>query len=181
MSAEPATAPRRGASTRSAGAAPGLVLAAATLTTGLVAGLFYAYAVSVMPGLGQADDRTVVDAMQQINEAIENPAFFLSFLGGPALTLAALILERRSGSREVARWILAALVLSGVGLFVTGALSIPLNDDLARAGDPDRMADLAAVREDFEDPWVAWNIVRTLASTAALGCLCYALLLRRRP
>jgi len=25
-----------------------------------------------MPGLGEAHDRTVVDAMQQINEAVEN-------------------------------------------------------------------------------------------------------------
>jgi uncharacterized membrane protein len=96
------------------------VLAAATRTMGLLAGLFYAYSVSVMPGLGQADDRALVDGMQQINEAVENPIFMLSFLGAPALTLTALILERRSGSREVARWILAALILCGAGLLVTG-------------------------------------------------------------
>ena len=50
---------------------------------GLLAGLFYAYSVSVVPGLGQADDRTLVDGMQQINEAIENPVFFVGFLGAP--------------------------------------------------------------------------------------------------
>jgi uncharacterized membrane protein len=161
--------------------APGLSLAGAALTMGLLAGFFYAYSVSVMPGLAEADDRTVVDAMQEINEAVENPFFMLSFLGAPALTLTALIVERRSGSREVARWILAALVLCGVALLVTGALNIPLNDDLADAGDPGRIADLGSVREDFEDPWVAWNVVRTVACTAALGCLCYALLLQRRP
>jgi uncharacterized membrane protein len=51
----------------------------------------------------------------------------------------------------------------------------PLNDELADAGNPDRIADLAAVRDDFEDPWVAWNIVRTVVSTLALGCLAWAL------
>jgi uncharacterized membrane protein len=50
------------------------VLGAALRAMGLIAGLFYAYACSVMPGLADADDRTVIDAMQQINEAIENPA-----------------------------------------------------------------------------------------------------------
>jgi uncharacterized membrane protein len=64
--------------------APGLVLGAAVLTMGLLAGLFYAHSVSVMPGLGQADDRTIVDAMRQINEAVENPVFFLSFLASTA-------------------------------------------------------------------------------------------------
>ena len=48
-------------------------LAAATITTGLMAGLYYAYACSVMPGLSRTDDRTFVSAMQQINVAIINP------------------------------------------------------------------------------------------------------------
>jgi uncharacterized membrane protein len=157
-----------------------LVLGGAVVAVGLLAGLFYAFAVAVMPGFGNADDRTIVDGMQQINDAIENPVFLLSFLGAPALTLAALVMERRSGSREAARWILAALVLCGSRLLVTGALNIPLNDELKGAGDPDRIAELAAVRDDFEDPWVAWNIVRTVACIAALGCLCYALMLRGR-
>ena len=36
------------------------------------------------------------------------------------------------------------------------------------------------VRDDFAAPWVAWNIVRALASTAAFGCLAWALVLRGR-
>ena len=31
------------------------------------------------------------------------------------------------------------------------------------------------MRDDFATPWVAWNIVRTLALTAAFGCLAWAL------
>ena len=49
------------------------VLAAATITTGLMAGLYYAYACSVMLGLSRTGDRTFVSAMQQINVAILNP------------------------------------------------------------------------------------------------------------
>jgi Domain of unknown function (DUF1772) len=60
------------------------------------------------------------------------------------------------------------------------AFNEPLNQDLVDAGDPSRIADPAGVRDDFEDPWVAWHIVRTVLSIAALGCLAYALLLHGR-
>ncbi len=103
----------------------------------------------------------------------------LSFLGSPVLIVAAAIQARRSGSRQATRWIIAALVLCGVALLVTGAANIPLNDDLAQAGYPASGASLAAAREDFEDPWVVWNIVRTVASTAALACLVYAQIVLR--
>jgi uncharacterized membrane protein len=161
-------------------ASTGRVLGLATVAMGLLAGLFYGYACSVMPGLGRADDRTVVDAMQQINEAIQNPVFFLTFLGAPVLIVWAVVIERRAGSREVLRWTVAALGLCALALFVTFAFNIPLNDELVNAGDPARIADLHRVREDFEAPWVAWNIVRTVACTASFGCLARALYLHAR-
>ena len=63
---------------------------------------------------------------------------------------------------------------------VTFAFHFPLNDDLKNAGDAARIENLAAVRDEFVTPWVAWNIVRTLASTAAFGSLAWALVLRGR-
>jgi uncharacterized membrane protein len=182
MSVESTTArrPEPSLAARGASPVPGLVLGAAAMAMGLLAGLFWAWDVSVMPGLGQADDRTFVDGMQQMIEAIENPAFFLILLGAPAAMVAALVIEHQAGARQVVRWVAAALALYAVMVMVTGALHFPLNDDLVAAGDPDRIADLAAVRDDFYGPWVAWNIVRTVASTAALGCLVYALILHGR-
>jgi uncharacterized membrane protein len=147
------------------------VLGGATAAMGLCAGLFYSYACSVMPGLAHTDDRTFIEAMQQINEAIQNPVFFASFAGAPALTVWALVIERRAGSPQTARWITAALVLAGVSLAVTGALNIPLNTALKAAGPVGNITDLARIRAHFEGHWVAWNIVRTLATTASFGCL----------
>lgn len=160
--------------------AAGLVLGAATLAMGLIAGVFYAYACSVMIGLAKTDDRTFVDVMQRINVAIENPLFFASFFGALVLTAVAAVLERRLGSRAAFRWIVAALALYVVALAVTVGVNVPLNQDLADAGDPDRIADLAAVRHRFEGSWVTWNIVRTVATTAALACLGRALVLHGR-
>src|SRR5262245_35848657 len=148
-----------------------LALGAATLMTGLITGVYYAYAVSVMPGLHRVDDRSFVDAMQQINDAIENPVFFLSFLGSPAFAGVAAVLAHRSRSRTLTRWVDAGLALSLVASAVTVAVNVPLNSELADAGNPSRIADLAHVRDRFEGPWVAWNIVRTIASTASFAAL----------
>jgi uncharacterized membrane protein len=157
-----------------------IVLGAAVIAMGLLAGLFYFSSIAVMPALTAADDRTLVDAMQQMIDKIENPAFLLTFLGAPAVTAVALFQARRSGSAKTAGWIVAGLALYAVMVVVTFAVHIPLNDDLEKAGDPARIENLAAVRDDFVTPWVAWDIVRTLASTAAFGSLAWALVLRGR-
>jgi uncharacterized membrane protein len=157
-----------------------LVLGAAVIAMGLLAGLYYAFDVAVMPALTAADDRTLVDAMQQMIDKIENPAFFLTLFGAPVLAGIALAQARGSGSNDAARWIIAGLVLYGVMVVVTFGFHFPLNEELKDAGDPDRIENLADVRDDFATPWVVWNIVRTLATTAAFACLTWALVLRGR-
>jgi uncharacterized membrane protein len=157
-----------------------LVLGSAAVATGLLAGFFYAYACSVMPGLHAASDRTAVEAMQNINEAVENPVFFASFMGAPALAIWALVIERRHGSPVAVRWVAAGIGLCAIGLLVTFAFNIPLNNELEKAGDPGTIANIAKVRDDFETPWTIWNVVRTLAVAGSLGCLARALLHRGR-
>jgi uncharacterized membrane protein len=54
-------------------------------------------------------------------------------------------------------------------------VNVPLNDAIKTAGDPDRI-DLPTARRDFDEPrWRRWNLYRTLASTAAFGCLAWSL------
>jgi uncharacterized membrane protein len=154
-----------------------LVLAAAVIAMGLLAGLVYDWAIAVMPALTAADDRTLVDAMQQ---TVDNPAFPLTFLVAGALAAVALVQARRSGSPRTSGWIVAGLALYTVAVVVTFAIHFPLNEDIKQAGDPARIEDLAAVRDDFVTPWVVWNIVRALATTAAFGAFVWALVLRGR-
>lgn len=154
------------------------VLAAATVVTGLIAGVYYAFACSVMLGLGASGDRTFIEAMQNINKKIENPVFFLTFFG--ALVLPAWALRRFRHDRRTRLWIAAGLVLYTAGLITTMAVNIPLNNHLAAAGVPAKIADPAAVRARFEATWNLWNVARALLSTAAAGCLARALLLAGR-
>jgi uncharacterized membrane protein len=147
-----------------------------TLATGLMAGLFAAFAYSVMPGLGRSSDRTFVEAMQNINKAILNPVFMLPFMAAIPLLGLAVTLAWRGHGRAALPWLIAALVLYLLAFMVTSGLNVPLNDQLAKAGTTGRPEHLAAARESFESSWVAWNIVRALLHTAAFACLLWALL-----
>lgn len=162
------------------GIAAGGVLGAATVAMGLISGLFYAFACAVMLGLARTDDRTLVDVAQKINVAILNPVFGMSFFGALGLTATAAVLSHRLGPGKAFRWVVTALGLYVCALAITIGASVPLNDALARAGDPARIANLAAVRHRFEGPWVAWNITRTVLSTMAFACLVRALVVHGR-
>ncbi len=63
---------------------------------------------------------------------------------------------------------------------ITSGVNVPLNDQLAKAGDPARIADLTAARRDFEARWVTWNTVRAVANIAAFAVLAWALVLHGR-
>jgi uncharacterized membrane protein len=156
------------------------ILGSATVAAGLIAGFFYAYACSVMLGLAQLDDRAFIDAMQRINATVRNGWFAASFFGALPLTALAAALHLRRDSRPVLPWVLAALVGYTAAFLITMFLSVPLNEELAAAGVPATIGEPGAVRAAYENIWVTWNLVRTIASTAALACLVRALLVHAR-
>ena len=153
----------------------GAALLAGTVTSGLMAGLFTTFSHAVLPGLGKTDDATFVQSMQRINVAILNGWFGISFGGALVFTAVAAGLHLGRANRSVLPWIVAGLVLYAAVLVITFAVSVPLNDRLNAA-----TTGFAAAREAFERGWVRWNIIRSVLSTAAFGCLCWALVLHGR-
>jgi len=55
------------------------VLFFAIVTAALSAGLFYAWTISVVPGLKNIPTKSYLEAMQSMNRAILNPGFFVIF------------------------------------------------------------------------------------------------------
>jgi len=99
---------------------PTIVLILATLTSGLVAGVYAFYAHTVMPGLGRAGDRTFVAGFQALDRAIVNPWFMVSaFLGAPVLAAVAALLHVGDASRGVLLWVVVSLVLDLVTVGIT--------------------------------------------------------------
>lgn len=150
-----------------------LLLLGATITMGLTAGAFAVFAHAVMPGLRSTDDHTFVAAFQSIDRAIINPWFMAGdFVGALLLTLAAAVSHL---GRAASPWILAALALYLIAFVVTIVVHVPLNDAIKAAGNPDRIRDLAGVREHFhETRWVTWNVVRVATTITAFACLVWA-------
>ena len=149
---------------------PTFVLACAAITTALIAGLLYAYSCSVNPGLNRLTDLEYVTAMQSINRAIQNPLFFVSFLGAPILLPVSTWLNYNQPV-SVRFWILLAattVYLAGV-LGVTALGNIPLNEALNSFSIQGASAEeIAAQRVKFESPWNTWHAIRTVASFLAL-------------
>lgn len=154
-----------------------VTLMAATVTMGLVAGLFYTFAQAVMPGLGRSDDRTFVAAFQSIDRAIDNVWQLLGFGGALVFTTLALALHLPAEDGWVPVWIAASLALYLVMLVLTLRVHIPLNRAIQAAGPVDAISDLASVRRALHARWVRWNVVRAVVSTCAVACLAWAAML----
>lgn len=149
-----------------------IILATTIVLAALMAGFFFAYSFSVNDGLRKLDDKAYLSAMQSINKEVLNPTFFICFFGALILLVlsAVLYFDIRSP-----KWylIVLACVIYAIGVFmVTGVKNVPLNNELA-AFDIDRApgAALKNMRNHFEDTWIFWNSIRTLASFLTLVCL----------
>ncbi|MEU6315936.1 DUF1772 domain-containing protein [Streptomyces sp. NPDC047014] len=168
------------AATAERGKAATALLLVSTVFMGLMAGLFFAFDVSVMPGLAAGDERTYVTAMQNFNAAIDgNGLFGMVFVITLLTSAASAVIEFRKGRRNVAVWVAVATVAYFVVLMITFSVNIPLNNELADAGDAAKLADFAIV-DKFKGTWVATNIVRTLLCTLGLAALARALVLYGR-
>ena len=151
------------------------MLMAATMTTGLVAGVYGIYANAFMPGLAKADDKTFVGAFQAVDRAIVNPLFLgLGFVGALLFTVLAGALSLKE---KALPWIAVAFVLYLISMIVTVAVNVPLNDAMKAAGDPSAI-DVAAVRAAFDEAkWTTYNLVRTVLALFSFGFLGWALFL----
>lgn len=140
---------------------------------GLAGGVFFAFSTFVMSGLGRADDRAGLTAMQGINKAAPTPVF-MALLFGTALVCVLLAASAaRRLDQPAARWQLVGCVLDLLMIAVTAAYHVPHNDALALL-QPDS-PDAPAAWARYADGWTAWNHMRT--ATALLSGL--ALLVRR--
>jgi uncharacterized membrane protein len=147
-----------------------IVLIVTAITTGLIAGLFYAYSCSINIGLGTLPDGAYLAAMQSINKAILNPVFFASFLGTVILLPLCTYLHYRQplSPRFIILCIAATLYLTGVfGVTIFG--NVPLNEGLAKFDfGVASIEDISRERINFEKPWNRLHQIRTVASVVTL-------------
>lgn len=144
-----------------------VMLGVSSITLGLMSGIVFAYANSVMPGLARAGDRTFVEACRHMNKVITNPAFLVVSNLALVATLAAAALGFLAGDFVVGVFSMVAVLAYGTTLAVTFGGNLPLNTRLisAELGDAE---DYALARRNFEVTWTRLNLVRTATCIVAL-------------
>ena len=142
-----------------------ILLGFATLSTALVAGLVFTFAVIIMPGIAKLDDRDFVRAFQVIDGVIQNGQALFGFVWlGSILSLLAVSILGLWQLEGLPKWLLLVanlLYIAGVQL-PTFAINVPLNNRLqaVEVVEADRV-EIAQAREDFEDSWNQANRFRT--------------------
>ena len=142
-----------------------IILFGAVILTGLSAGLFYAWSVSVIPGTQKVSHEVYLQTMQSINRAILNPAFFFIFFGSIALLSIASVYQFHT-SKLTFYLVLASAICYLIGTVgVTGLGNVPLNNqldalDLAEL----KNSKLAEFRTFYESKWNLLHQVRTICA-----------------
>jgi uncharacterized membrane protein len=134
------------------------------LGSAIVGGIFYGFSSFVMKALGRIPPEQGVSAMNSINVVVINPSFMLAFMGTALASLALAIASILWWQHPGAGPVLAAALLYVAGVFaVTMLMNQPMN--LALAGMQPSQA--LAYWPQYQDSWVAWNHVRTVAALLA--------------
>jgi uncharacterized membrane protein len=139
------------------------------IITGLSAGLFYGWVVSVIPGTKKLSDQAYLETMQTINKEILNPGFFIIFFGALILLIASAYFRYAVKIDQVFYLTLAATILYGVGVIgITMIGNVPLNNmieaiDLS-ASTPE---DYQNARAAYEAKWNSFNLMRTISAIAS--------------
>ena len=153
-----------------------IVLLLATLSTGVLGGLFFTWSNTVTTGIGRLNDLEYLRAFQSMNRTILNPGFFLVFFGPALLLPLASYLYFKEIPNYLFWLLLAACLLYFVGvLVVTVVGNIPLNNVLENSTLSEMsMEDVKILRTNFESKWNSLNRIRTYSSIMAFLALILA-------
>ncbi len=147
-------------------------MAAAIILTGLSAGLCFNWSNTIVPGIARLDNPGFLQAFQEMNRAIINPAFLIVFFG-PVLFHIGNMFFLRSLPNHVKIMILTAGLLYFIGLvLVTIFGNVPINEvldktDLSLASSEE----LRNMRDLFEQKWARLHLIRTWSSFFSFALL----------
>lgn len=159
-----------------------IALVLSALLCSFVAGFLFAYAIVVMPGLKELDDKQFIKTFQVTDRVIQNnhPLFLLVWIGSAiAVIVCAIYGFGKLHGVDFFLMLLATIAyLIGVQLS-TIFVHLPLNNKLQKI-DTENMSEegLQAARVGFESRWNKSNEIRT-AIACGVSLLLIVLVLRQ--
>lgn len=141
-----------------------------TLLSSLVAGLLFAFAIVVIPGIKKLGDRDYLMAFKAMDRVIQNnqPIFMLIWIGSAVVMLTVIVWGhwRLEGFDQA--YLLVAGTVFIIGVHVpTMTINVPFNNylqsqDLAGSSN----SELRLLAKSFEARWIRWNMIRMISATA---------------
>ncbi len=142
----------------------------AALSSGLMAGVYFAFSGFIMKAFDKIETAQSVAAMNSINEAILRSWFMPVFFGSSIASVLLIVVALTNWGEAGSGWALIAGAIYFVGMFIcTIAFNVPLNNMLAESDEAGANARGDWLR--YLKTWTRWNHLRTLSSlvTCALG------------
>ncbi|MFC1747943.1 DUF1772 domain-containing protein [Pseudomonadota bacterium] len=142
----------------------------AALSSGLMAGVYFAFSTFIMRAFGSINAAHAITAMNAINKVILRSLFMPLFFGSSLVSAALIVAAITHWQEAHAGLALTAGMVYFIGMFVcTAAFNVPLNNVLAKTGPASDKAD--QLWSHYLRTWTRWNHLRTLSSlvTCALS------------
>jgi len=140
-----------------------ILLWAAALSSGLIAGVYFAFSGFIMKAFDKIETAQSVAAMNSINEVILRSLFMPVFFGSSIISFLLVVVAFVYWGEAGAGLALIAGMVYFVGMFVcTVVFNVPLNNALARLG-PDS-ANAQQIWSHYLRTWTKWNHLRTVSS-----------------
>jgi len=140
----------------------------AILSSGLMAGVYFAFSGFIMKAFGKIETTQAIAAMNAINETILRSLFMPVFFGSSIISVLFIIVAFSQWSEAGSGLILIAGIVYFVGMFLcTVVFNVPLNNLLAELNKDS--ANAQKVWSHYLETWTKWNHLRTVSSS--LTCI----------
>ena len=140
-----------------------VLLWAAALSSGLIAGVYFAFSGFIMKAFNKLETAQSITAMNAINEIILRSLFMPVFFGSSIISLLLIVLAFIYWDEAGAGLALIAGMVYFVGMFVcTVVFNVPLNNTLSKLDPTSYNAQQGWIH--YLKNWTLWNHLRTVSS-----------------
>ena len=148
-----------------------ILLWTAAISSGLMAGVYFAFSAFIMKAFGNLDTTQSIAAMNSINRTILHSLFIPLFFGSSIVSVLLIVVAFFHWGEAGYEITLLAGIIYLVGMFVcTIAFNVPLNNSLAKIYANDSSAQ--QVWSHYLKNWTNWNHLRALSSlTTCVLCI----------
>jgi len=140
-----------------------VLLWAAALSSGVMAGVYLAFSGFIMRALNQLGALQAVASMNAINVAIVRSVFILVFFGSTIISICLIFISIFYWHETESGLMLIAGIVYFIGMFVCTLLfNVPLNNFLATLTDD--TDNLHQAWTQYYKVWTSWNHIRVISS-----------------